>query len=88
MPNWYAEDDSGHTRCYFGDIHGHELSECDGVHAALYRKWARQRNIKPLPAWLQQVADARIFVPNDNYYSRSEDFDWEMEDDFVWAFQE
>lgn len=87
MPSWYVEDDDGHLRCYYGGS-GHELSECDAVHAALHKKWDHQRNMKPLPEWLQQVADARVFVPNDDYYRRSDDFDQEIEDAWVWAFQE
>jgi hypothetical protein len=84
MPNWYAEDDDGHVRCYFDDKNGHELSDCDTFHAASYAKWERQRNTKPLPAWLQKVADARVFVPSQAYYDRkeSDDPDYDLDDEY------
>jgi hypothetical protein len=82
MPNWYAEDDDGHVRCYFGDKNGHELDECDVVHKRLHEKWERQRNMKPLPTWLQKVADAQTWTLNAQqaYYDRDED----VPDDDPW----
>lgn len=84
MPNWYAEDDNGHTRCYYGG-QAHELSECDRTHTALHAKWDKQRNMKPLPASLQKVADARVFVVDQAYYDHDEDDRYEDDYDY-WDF--
>lgn len=88
MPNWYAEDDDGHLRCYFDDDSGHELCDCAASHAASHAKWERQRNMKPLPEWLQEIADARVWTldAQQAYYDRDEDDRDEDDYDDYWGF--
>ncbi len=88
MPNWYAESDDGSVRCYFGDPNGHDLDRCAVVHEVLFKKWEYQRNMRPLPDWLQEVADSRTWSLDEQqsyytYSSEDEDYDYVLWDEAV-----